>query len=325
MKKKCIVTGGCGFIGSHLVDLLVEKKFQVIVIDNLSTGTLKNLNPKAKLIRADLSNYKIWPKYFKKAKFVFHLAGLAELVSSIKDYDKYYKSNIEATFNIFKASKEFKCKKIIYTASSTCYGKPKNFPTSENDNIETLHPYAVTKYIGEDILLKFGKIFNVPIISARLFNVYGPRVRGTKGYGAVFTVFLTQKLYNKPFTIVGNGKQKRDFTFVGDIVEALFLLANKKTIKNEIVNIGSGNTISINKLANLIGGKKIFIPKRPGEPDITFGNINKINKILGWKPKIDIKEGVKIMLKHLFDYKDQPLWNKKKIEFATKDWFKFLK
>ena len=325
IKKKCIVTGGCGFIGSHLVDYLIKKNFQVCVIDNLSTGKLKNLNPKAKFIRANLGNYKNWHKNFKNVDYVFHLAGLAELVSSIKNYDKYFNSNVASTFNIFRAAKTYNCKKIIYTASSTCYGKPQSFPTKESSKINTLHPYAVTKYLGEDILLRFGKIFNIPVVSARLFNVYGPRVRGTKGYGAVFTVFLAQKLKNKPFTIVGDGKQKRDFTYVSDIVEALYLLAKNIKIKHHIFNIGSGKTVSINKLVSLLNGKKIFIPKRPGEPDITFANISKIKKTLEWKPKVNIEKGSKIMLSKLNDYKDQPLWNKLKIKKATSEWFKFLK
>lgn len=324
-KKKCIVTGGCGFIGSHLVDYLIKKECKVIVIDNLITGKLKNLNTKAKFINADLSRYKDWYKYFKNVDYVFHLAGLAELVSSVKNYEKYYDFNVGSTFNIFRAAKKYNCKKIIYTASSTCYGKPKSFPTKENNTINTLHPYAVTKYLGEDILIRFGKIFNIPVVSARLFNVYGPRVRGTKGYGAVFTVFLAQKNKNKPFTIVGDGKQKRDFTYVSDIVEALYLLAQNKKIKSEIFNIGSGKTISINKLVSLLNGKKTFIPKRPGEPDITFADISKIKNKIGWKPKIDIKQGVKIMLSNLNDYKDQPLWNKSSIKKATSEWFKFLR
>jgi len=325
MKKKCLVTGGCGFIGSHLVDYLVNNNFDVVVIDNLSSGNLKNLNSKAKFINADLGVYKKWPKYFKNVDYVFHLAGLAELVSSIKNYDKYYHSNVAATFNIFKASKNYNCKKIIYTASSTCYGKPKNFPTKENEKINTLHPYAVTKYLGEDILVRFGNIFKIPVVSTRLFNVYGPRVRGTRGYGAVFTVFLSQKYHNKPFTIVGSGNQKRDFTYVKDVVSALYKLAINKKILSGIYNIGSGKTVSINNIAKYLGGKKINIPKRPGEPDVTFADINKIKKKLKWYPKYNIKEGVKIMLSNIHDYKNQPLWDKKKIRKVTSDWFKFLK
>jgi len=326
MKKNiCIVTGGCGFIGSHLVDLLITKGFEVRVLDNLSTGKLSNLNKKAKFFKVELSEYGDWKKYFKGAKYIFHLAGLAELVSSIKNYDEYYKSNVAATFNVFQASKDNKCKKIIYSASSTCYGKPKKFPTTENEIISTLHPYAITKYLAEELLIRFGRVFNIPVVSARLFNVYGPRVRGTKGYGAVFTVFLTQKIYKKAFTVVGDGKQTRDFTFVRDIVEALFLLATNKKIINNIYNIGSGKSISINNIVKLLGGKKVSIPKRPGEPDCTFADITKVKKHLKWKPRFDISSGVKIMLNHINDYKKQPLWNKNKIKIATADWFKFLK
>lgn len=324
MINKCIVTGGCGFIGSHLVDHLISKNFKVIVLDNLSTGRMKNLNKRAEFHKVDLSRYGHWKKYFKDVKYVFHLAGLAELVSSIKNYDKYYYSNIAASFNVFQASKENNCKKIIYTASSTCYGKPKKYPTPENEKINTLHPYAVTKFLGEEVLTRFGKIFNIPVVSARLFNVYGPRVRGTKGYGAVFTVFLSQKYHNKPFTVVGSGKQKRDFTYIEDIVTALFKLATNRKVLNGIYNIGSGKSVSVNKIVEYLGGKKISIPKRPGEPDMTFANISKIKKKINWSPKYGIKDGIKIMLANIEDYKKQPLWDKKKIKVVTSDRFKFL-
>jgi UDP-glucose 4-epimerase len=326
MKNKiCVVTGGCGFIGSHLVDLLINKGFKVRVIDNLSTGNKSNLNKKAKFYKFDLSKNSKWEKAFKNATFVFHLAGLAELVSSIKNYKKYFDSNVVSTFNIFNVVKKYKCKKIIYTASSTCYGIPRKFPTPETYPSAPIHPYAITKYLGEELILKFSKLFDINCISARLFNVYGPRVRGSKGYGSMFTVFLTQKYFNQPFTVVGNGKQKRDFTYVSDVCQALYLLAINKRVKYGIFNIGSGKTVSINKIVSLMSGKKIHIPKRPGEPDITFGDIKKIFKAINWKPKISIEKGIKTMLENIEFYKNLPFWNKNKIKIVTKDWFKYLK
>ena len=325
MKKKiCVVTGGCGFIGSHLVDLLISKGFHVRVIDNLSTGNILNLNKKAKFYEYDLSKNTKWEKVFKGASLIFHLAGLAELVSSIKNYKTYFESNVLSTFNVFNIAKKSKCKKIIYTASSTCYGIPKKFPTPEIYPINPIHPYAITKYLGEELIMRLGKVYGVNCISARLFNVYGPRVRGTKGYGSMFTVFLTQKYFKQPLTIVGSGMQKRDFTYVSDVCDALYLLAINKKVEHDIFNIGSGKTVSVNKISNLIKGKKNYIPERPGEPRITFADIKKIKKIVGWKPKVSIEKGVKIMLQNVKFYKNLPIWNKNKIKTATKDWFKYL-
>tara|TARA_B110000503_G_C7170223_1_gene423885 strand:+ start:861 stop:1850 length:990 start_codon:yes stop_codon:yes gene_type:complete len=325
MKKKiCVVTGGCGFIGSHLVDLLISKGFYVRVIDNLSTGTISNLNKKAKFYKYDLSKNTKWEKVFKGASLVFHLAGLAELVSSIKNYQTYFESNVISTFNVFNVAKKSNCKKIIYTASSTCYGIPKKFPTPEIYPINPIHPYAITKYLGEELIMRLGRVYGVNCISARLFNVYGPRVRGTKGYGSMFAVFLTQKYFKQPLTIVGTGMQKRDFTYVSDVCEALYLLSINKKIHHDIFNIGSGKTVSVNKISNLIKGKKNYIPERPGEPRITFADIKKIKKVVGWKPKVSIEKGVKIMLQNIEFYKNLPIWNKNKIKAVTKDWFKYL-
>ena len=222
------------------------------------------------------------------------------------------------------ACKKFKVKKLIYTASSSCYGIPKKYPTNENEKIDTQYPYALTKYLGEQICLHWGKLFGIDVISLRLFNVYGTRSRTSGTYGAMFGVFLTQKLNNKPLTVVGSGKQTRDFTYVTDVVSAL-ISAAKSNLKNTILNVGSGKTISVNKIVKILDSKKIFIPKRPGEPMITFADITNIKKKLNWKPKIDIYEGVKRLLKDISYWKNAPLWNVKKIELATKDWFKYLK
>ena len=171
----------------------------------------------------------------------------------------------------------------------------------------------------------WSEVYNINYTSLRLFNIYGPRSRTTGAYGAVMGVFLSQKLNNKPLTIVGNGKQSRDFTFVSDVVDAILLVIRKKESKNEIFNIGSKKSISINYLANFLKGPKKFIPKRPGEPDKTFADINKINRLLGWKPKVNINEGLNILLKKINDWKFAPIWTVNKIKNATKLWFKYLR
>lgn len=325
---KAIVTGGAGFIGSHIVDRLLSDGHEVVVIDNYSTGRLENLShqkdhPNLTIIKDDINNTENMIKYFKGASWVFHLAALADIVPSIKQPDKYFRSNVDGVFSVLEAARMNNVKRFIYSASSSCYGIPDNFPTPETAEIRTEYPYALTKYLGEQLILHWGKVYELPIMSLRFFNVYGPRSRTSGTYGAVFGVFLAQKLANKPFTVVGDGTQTRDFTFVTDIVNAC-IMAAESNLKNEILNIGSGNTYSINLLVKLLGGDVVYIPKRPGEPQCTFADITKIKKLLGWKPKISFEEGVKIMIENIYYWKDAPVWTPEKIVDATKDWFKYL-
>ena len=261
---------------------------------------------------------------FKNSNNVFHLAALADIVPSIQNPDAYFKSNVIGTYNVLKASKKANINKLIYSASSSCYGLPKIFPTPENSILDPQYPYALTKKLGEDLVLHWAKIYKLPSISLRFFNVYGLRARTNGTYGAVFGVFLAQKLAEKPFTIVGDGEQTRDFTFVTDVCEAM-ISASKSSISSDIFNVGkSGKTISINKIVNLLQGDKVYIPKRPGEPDITFADIRKIKKFLNWEPKINIEEGINILIKNIDLWKEAPLWDPKTIEKETKDWFKHL-
>ena len=324
---KAIVTGGFGFIGSHLVEFLLSKNFKVIVIDNLSTGkkeNLKNSIKKIKFVKADISNQQKIIKHFKGVDFVFHLAALADIVPSIQNPNEYFRSNVDGTLSILECCRKNKVKKIIYAASASCYGITKKFPTNENSKIELMYPYALTKWLGEQIVMHWSKIYKINANSLRLFNVYGPRSRSNSNYGAVFGVFLAQKLSNKPFTIVGNGKQTRDFTFVTDVVEAMYK-ACKSNISSQIFNVGSEKEISVNYIAKLLGGKKINIPKRPGEPDRSLADIKKIKKHLKWSPKVSIEQGINKLLKNINFWKKAPIWTPKKINIATKDWFKYLK
>ena len=300
MSFKSIVTGGAGFIGSNLVDRLVKERHKVIVLDNFVSGKKKNLSHhkenNVKIINLDISKNKNLEKYFYKVDYVFHLAGLAEIIPSIKDPKKYFTTNVFGTLNILEASKNKKIKKLIYAASSSCYGTPKKFPTSETDKIDTKHPYALTKYLGEELVMKYGSIFNMPNISFRFFNVYGPRLNTSSQYGAVFGKFLFQKANKKPLTVVGNGKQTRDFIHVEDLVEAFLKILNNKSV-NKVYNLGSGKETSINRIAKLFGGKKIYISKRIGEPERSLAKISSITKDIGWKPKVSIEEGIKRLLK----------------------------
>ena len=322
---KYLITGGAGFIGSHLVEKLLNKKHKIIILDNFSTGRFENIKnfKNISLVKCDLGKKGSWQKKFKNIDCVFHLAALADIVPSINNPVKYYKSNVNGTLNVLEACKEYKVKKLIYTASSSCYGIPKKYPTRESEKIDNQYPYALTKYLGEQLCLHWGKLFKIDVISLRLFNVYGTRSRTSGTYGAMFGVFLAQKLARAPFTVVGSGKQTRDFTYVTDVVSAI-IKSSKSNIKGKIFNVGSGKTISVNKIIKLLKGKKVNIPKRPGEPDCTFADIKKIKKHLNWKPKISIEKGVSYLIKDINYWNKAPVWTPKKIDKATKDWFKYI-
>ncbi len=323
---KYIISGGAGFIGSHLVETLVKKNKKVVVLDNLSTGRYDNIRQfknKIKFIKCDISKTGSWIKEFEGKCFVFHLAALADIVPSIQNPTKYFESNVRGSLNLLEACRNAKILKFIYSASSSCYGIPKKYPTKETENINPMYPYALTKKIGEDLIIHWSKIYKIPFISLRLFNVYGTRSRTSGTYGAMFGVFLAQKLSNKPFTIVGSGNQTRDFTYVSDVISAILMASNSK-LSNKILNVGSGRTISVNRIVKLLGGKKVYIKKRPSEPDCTFADIGQIKKTLKWKPKIKIEEGIRVLLSEIEYWKKAPIWTPKKITKATKLWFKYL-
>lgn len=325
---KAIVTGGAGFIGSHMVDRLISEGFDVIVIDNLANGRLDNITHhkgKIKFINADIGDYSLdLSEHFSDVEYVFHYAALADIVPSINNPLTYHKANVDGTINILEcAKKSTNLKKFVYAASSSCYGIPEIYPTPETSSIAPEYPYAHTKRIGEEYVLHWGRVYNMPVVSMRFFNVYGVRHRTSGTYGAVFGVFLAQLLNNKPLTIVGDGEQTRDFTYVTDVVDACFTASQSK-YTNEIFNVGSGNTYSINYLAELLGGEKQYIPKRPGEPDSTFADITKIKTKLGWEPKVSFPQGVKIMLENIEQWKEAPVWDESSIKDATKAWFACL-
>ena len=323
---KSIVTGGAGFIGSHLVDRLLELGHKVVVLDNFSTGRRENLehvNGQIQLVECDLSVKGDWTQHFHGVDWVFHLASLADIVPSIQNPEGYFRSNVDATFYVLEAARHNNAKRFIYAASSSCYGIPDNYPTPESADIRPQYPYALAKRMGEELVEHWAQLYNLPAISLRFFNVYGTRSRTSGTYGAVFGVFLAQKLANKPYTVVGDGEQTRDFTYVSDICSALISAAESEKTA-EIYNVGSGETVSINKIAKLLGGEITHIPKRPGEPDITFADISKISNELNWKPKINIEDGISIVLDNIDYWKEAPIWTPETISKATEDWFKYL-
>jgi UDP-glucose 4-epimerase len=323
---KVVITGGAGFIGSHLTDMLLKNGETVTVIDNLSTGRIENLHSsidKIDFIQADLAQQGNWQDCIGEADYVYHLASLADIVPSIENPLKYYKSNVTGTINVLTSCNPSKLSKLIYAGSSSCYGTPDEYPTLESAEIRLEYPYALTKRMGEELVLHWHKVYGLKVVSTRFFNVYGTRSRTSGTYGAVFGVFLAQKLANKPLTVVGDGTQSRDFTYVTDICNGLYLAARSKC-SGEVYNLGSGSTHSINYLASLIGGNTTYIPMRPGEPKITFADISKAKKNLGYQPQISFEQGVQKVLDEISYWESAPVWDSKSIEIATKNWFKYL-
>ena len=323
---KALVTGGAGFIGSHLVETLVRLDHEVVVIDNLSSGRIENLSTvssRIEIVEADLSKKLDWERYFGGIDWVFHLAALADIVPSIQDPDSYFTSNVTGTYNLVRASQNADVKRLIYVGSSSCYGIPDQFPTPETEPLKPQYPYALTKSIGEELVLHWADVYGLPALSLRFFNVYGPRSRTSGTYGAVFGVFLAPKLAEKPFTVVGDGEQTRDFTYVSDVVDAL-LTSAQSDLTGRVYNVGSGATVSVNRLVELLGGDKVHIPKRPGEPDCTFADISRIQKELGWQPKVSIEEGVANLLNNIDYWHEAPVWTPDNIAVATRDWFRYL-
>ena len=311
-----------------MAELLLKNGHEVVVVDNLSVGKTKNFSsflssPNFKFIELDVSDYEALSSAFIDIDWVFHLAALADIVPSIENPDSYFQANVIGTFNVARLALQNNVKRIIYAASSSCYGIPQSFPTTEEAVCDPKYPYALTKYLGEQIMMHWNTVYGLPVVCLRLFNVYGPRARTSGTYGAVFGVFLAQKLAGAPFTIVGDGTQTRDFTFVSDVCEA-FLAAVESDLSGEIMNVGSGNTYEVNELVRILEGPVVHIPKRPGEPDCTFASIMKIKEKLKWSPTINLEKGVGIMLEHINDWRDAPLWDSSGIEKATESWFKYL-
>jgi len=326
-KPIAIVTGGAGFIGSHMVDVLVENGYEVRIIDNMSGGHEENLiehrtNPDVVLEQRDIRSYAPDDVLFKNAKFVIHFAGIGDIVPSIERPMDYMSANVQGTVQMLECARFACVNKFVYAASSSCYGLAST-PTNEDHDIEPLYPYALSKFQGEQASFHWHLVYKLPVNSIRIFNAYGTRSRTSGAYGAVFGVFLKQKLAGKPFTVVGDGTQSRDFLYVTDVARAF--LAAAETIKTgHVYNLGAGNPQPVNRLVQLLGGDVTFIPKRPGEPECTYADISRISSELGWKPQISFEEGVAKIIANIDYWRNAPLWETDSIAKATKKWFEFM-
>jgi UDP-glucose 4-epimerase len=326
-KGVAVVTGGAGFIGSHMVDVLLDHGYAVRVIDNLTGGRKSNLahldgRPDVECHWLDIRTLKPDSPLFSGARYVFHFAGIGDIVPSIERPTEYLDVNVQGTVHVLECARAANVEKFVYAASSSCYGLAAT-PTDESHLISPEYPYALSKYLGEVAAFHWHKVYRLPVNSICIFNAYGPRVRTTGVYGAVFGVFFRQKLAGKPYTVVGDGTQTRDFIYVTDIAEA-FLAAAERPIVGERFNIGAGSPQSINHLVDILGGDVVHIPKRPGEPDCTWANIEKATRLLSWRPTVDFAEGVRRMLADIELWRDAPLWDPASIARETETWFRYL-
>ena len=326
--KISVVTGGAGFIGSHLVDVLVENGHAVRVIDDLSGGHISNIahyqdDERVDFNHLDINSIEPGNPLFQDVDFCFHLAGIGDIVPSIERPIDYMEINVQGTVKVLEACRHAGVSKLIYASSSSCYGIA-DTPTDEQHAIKPEYPYALSKFLGEQAVFHWHKIYGLKANAICIFNAYGTRVRTTGAYGAVFGVFFKQKLANKPFTVVGDGEQTRDFIYVTDVARA-FLAAAIADTEGQRYNIGNSNPQSINKLVRLIGQNDVvYIPKRPGEPNSTHANIDKALSELDWAPKVSFEDGVKTMMNEIGHWKDAPLWDEQSIKVATQKWFEYL-
>jgi UDP-glucose 4-epimerase len=337
-ERRCVVTGGAGFIGSHLVERLLSDGCAVTVVDNLATGRRANLSPfgdddHLAFLERDIAEPGALDGVIGPGDLVFHLAALADIVPSIERPGDYHRANVEGTVAVLEAARSAGVERFVYTASSSCYGIPNAYPTPESAPGRPQYPYALTKYLGEQYALHWGQVYGLPVVSLRLFNVYGPRSRTSGTYGAVFGVFLAQKLAGKPLTVVGDGTQSRDFTFVTDVADAFIRAANVDLLSltpvdgvGLVFNVGSGKDESVNRVVELLEPEAgtVTLPKRPGEPDCTLADNTRAREQLGWAPQVTLLEGVAILVDNIDYWRQAPVWDQDSISAATQQWFAHL-
>lgn len=294
---KVLVTGAAGFIASHLVLRLLNEGCNVVALDKYSDEKIFAFYNKKKyknlqIVKEDITRLdKSRLSFFGSIDWVFHLAGLLDTKMSVKHPLLYHQVNVNGTLFLLEIARNTGVKKFIYTASASCYGRTQVLPTPETAPINLGSPHALTKYLGEAYTLHYGQVYKLPVVSLRIFNVYGPSVNGDQIYGPIITEFIFRKLADRPYLIFGDGEQRRDFVYISDVVDA-FLLAARSKITNEVFNVGYSKSYSLNQLVKLLGGKAIYRGKERHVEDDTCADISKINKLLGWQPKVSLPEGI---------------------------------
>ncbi|MCX6722096.1 MAG: NAD-dependent epimerase/dehydratase family protein [Candidatus Staskawiczbacteria bacterium] len=300
---KYLVTGGAGFIGSNLVDKLIEQNHEVVIIDNLSSGKKEDLNPKAKFYNLDICDFEKIKPIFSGIDYVFHLAAIPRVFFSVENPTETSKTNILGTINVFKAAAQAKVKRVVFYSSSAVYGDQKEKIFKESTPTNPVSPYGLQKLVGEQFAKLFLELYKIPIVCLRVFNVYGPRIDFDTDYGLVVGKFLYLKSQNKPLTIYGNGEQTRGFCYVGDLADVSIKAMESSSLKGgEIINISGENSYSVNHIAKIIGGKIIYLPKRDGDPENTKADVSLAKKLLDWSPKINLEDGIKKTSQWLDNY-----------------------
>jgi nucleoside-diphosphate-sugar epimerase len=295
-KRVVLVTGGAGFVGSNLVDELIAREFKVRVIDNFATGSRKNLNPRAELIEADIRDGEAIRSAFHGIDCVFHVAALPRIPLSIARPVETHMTNVVGTLNVLIAARDAKVRRVIYSGSSSVYGDQTVMPLVETMTPNPLNPYALQKYVGEQYTRMFHRLFAMETLTLRYFNVYGPRMASEGAYVTVISAFMAARRRGEPLQIHGDGEQTRDFTHVSDIVAANILAMDASMADGRAINIGAGHNVSINRIADLIGGQRVRLDGRQGDMRHTLADTTEASRILGWHPRVTVEEGIARLL-----------------------------
>lgn len=294
-----LVTGGAGFIGSHVCELLLQQGHRVRVLDNLSTGVRENLAEGVELFEADICDYAAMRPVFNDIDGVFHLAAMPSVTMSIEDPMKTHLVNIDGTLNVLMAARDAKVKRLVYSASAAAYGNPTVLPAVTSMKADPLNPYALQKYVGELYCKQFSLLFGLETVSLRYFNAYGPRMADVGAYVNVISIFAQQKRKGLPMTIFGDGKQTRDFIHVKDIARAnLEAMLSPAVDGGDILNVGSGMSYSVNDVADIMGGERAYLenPRGKGDPADSLADIEETKRKLGWEPTVAFEQGLKELM-----------------------------
>lgn len=311
-----IVFGGAGFIGSNLVDELAVQGHRVTVFDNFSEGKIENLerwrnSPYVEIVRGDIRDYAAVYQATQGKDWAFHLAAMSRIQPSITDPLLAWSQNLIGTGNVLEACRKNGVKRVVYSASSSCYGLKNKIPLDESMPSDCLNPYALSKRVGEEMMELYRKLYGLSTVSLRYFNVYGPRHQEEGSYATVIAIFRKQKRLGQPLTIVGTGEKRRDFTFVGDVVRANMMAAMNRDVYGTI-NIGTGKNYSINEVADIVLGSTVlpqvvgaweeyrsksvqYIPDRPAEAMETLADNTRAREILGWTPRVTLQQGLMVL------------------------------
>lgn len=298
MKNKMLVTGGAGFIGSHLVDKLIEQGHEVIIIDNESGATSDKFywNDKATCIKKDIIDYEGTRPFYEGVDYVFHLAAKSRIQTTVENPILCTETNLVGTTTVLKCSKEAGVKRVIYSSTSSAYGLKNTPPLREDMPEDCLNPYSISKTAGEKMCKFYTDCFGLETTTLRYFNVYGKREPLKGPYAPVIGIFMRQRKAGEPMTIVGDGEQRRDFTHVNDVVEANIRAAYAEGVVGEIINVGTGTNHSVNELADMVGGPRVTLPQRPGEARITLADNSKLKNLLKLVPQVKVEEHIKLIM-----------------------------